>query len=175
MKFVRIFFISLGILSLVSILVFGISLLFSPSGAPGGGADMSSGAISPEMVEQAQKMASRIGRRMAWVMVLLSGVMQIGAWTAAGLKLHALRGAGYPASKKLEMLEAIDIYFDLPLYFGLLGSVGSFIMVTFFPDAGLMFAYASTAMGIIVSVILRLGYHTPFKQELLLSVELPVN
>jgi hypothetical protein len=45
--------------------------------------------------------------------------------------------------------------------------VGSFIVITFFPNAGLMFAYASTAMGIIVSVILRLGYHTPFKQELL--------
>ena len=34
-----------------------------------------------------------------------------------------------------------------------------------------MFAYASTAMGIIVSVVLRLCYHTPFKQQLLKARE----
>lgn len=173
MKFLRGFFISLGVLALAGILVFGISLLLSPSGAPGGGGQ--SGAISPEMVAEAQEMAARIGRRMAWVMVLASAAMQAGAWIAAGLKLHAVRMSDHTADKKLQLLEAIDIYFDLPLYFGLLGSVASFIMVTFFPDAGLMFAYASTAMGIIVSVILRLGYHTPFKQELLQSVDVPVS
>lgn len=172
MKFLRGFFISLGVLALAAILVFGISLLFAPSGAPG--AAEPSGAISPEMVAQAQQMAARIGRRLAWVMVLSSAVMQAGAWIAAGLKLRSVRTSEHCIAKKLQLLEAIDIYFDLPLYFGLLGSVGSFIMVTFFPDAGLMFAYASTAMGIIVSVILRLGYHTPFKQELLQAVESPV-
>lgn len=174
MKFIRGFFIFLGVLSLAAILIFGISLLFSPAGAPGSTPEQT-GAISPEMVAQAQEMAARIGRRLAWVMVLASAVMQIGAWIAAGLKLHAVRKSGHSAGKQLQLLEAIDIYFDLPLYFGLLGSVGSFILITFFPDAGLMFAYASTAMGIIVSVILRLGYHTPFKQELLQSVDVPVN
>jgi hypothetical protein len=173
MKFLRGFFISLGVLALAGILIVGISLLMSPSGAPSGAEEP--GAISPEMVAQAQEMAARIGRRLAWVMVLVSAVMQAGAWIAAGMKLHAVRTADFSASKKLQLLEAIDIYFDLPLYFGLLGSVASFIMVTFFPDAGLMFAYASTAMGIIVSVILRLGYQTPFKQELLQSVDEPVN
>ena len=167
MRFLRGFFISFGVLALAAILVFGVSLLLSPSGAPGGGTE--SGAISPEMVAQAQEMAARIGRRLAWVMVLFSAVPQAGAWIAATLKLKALRRTGHTSEKKLQLLESIDIYFDLPLYFGLLGSVGSFILVTFFPDAGLMFAYASTAMGIIVSVILRLGYHTPFKQELLQS------
>ena len=169
MRFLRGFFISFGVLSVAAILVLGISLLLSPSGAPGGGAE--SGALSPEMLAQAQETAARIGRRMAWVMVLVSAVFQIGAWIAATLKLNTVRDSEIGTAKKLELLESIDIYFDLPLYLGLLGSVGSFIMVTFFPDAGLMFAYASTAMGIIVSVILRLGYHTPFKQELLLSVD----
>jgi hypothetical protein len=171
MKFLRGFFISLGVLSLAAILTFGVSLLFAPAGAPGAAED--SGAISPEMVAQAQEMAARIGRRLAWVMVLVSAVMQIGAWIAAGLKLRSVRTADRSVAKKLQLLEAIDIYFDLPLYFGLLGSVGSFILITFFPDAGLMFAYASTAMGIIVSVILRLGYQTPYKQELLQSVDVP--
>lgn len=168
MKGIRGFFMSMGVLSLVAILIFGISLLFKPSGAP---VAQGAGAISPEMMAQAQELAARIGRRMAWVMILISAALQLGAWTAAGLKLRSLRLAPHSPTKKLQLLDTIDIYFDLPLYFGLLGSVGSFIVITFFPDAGLMFAYASTAMGIIVSVILRLGYHTPFKQELLMASE----
>jgi hypothetical protein len=173
MKFLRGFFISLGVLALSGILIFGISLMLSPSGVSGGAEE--AGAISPEMMAQAQNVAARIGRRLAWVMVLTSAAMQAGAWIAAGMKLHGLRMTDYSSYKKLQLLEAIDVYFDLPLYFGLLGSVASFILVTFFPDAGLMFAYASTAMGIIVSVILRLGYHTPFKQELLQSADMPVS
>ncbi len=169
MKGLRTFFMSIGVLSLGAILIFGISLLFKPTGVPV--AETGAGAISPEMVQQAQEVAAQIGRRMAWIMVLLSTALQIGAWVAAAAKLKALEQSDHSMNTKLELLETIDVYFDLPLYFGLLGSVGSFIIITFFPDAGLMFAYASTAMGIIVSVILRLGYHTPFKQALLTSGE----
>lgn len=166
MKFMRGFFMFLGILALTVAIAVGISLLAKPSEVPiSGGA----GAISPEMVEQARLVAQRVGQRMAWTMVLISAVLQIFAWVAALAKTKSVKEAGYDASKTLELLEAIDIYYDLPLYFGLLGSVGSFIVITFYPDAGLMFAYASTAMGIIVSVILRLGYHTPLRQELLTS------
>ncbi|MGE4488310.1 MAG: hypothetical protein AB7E95_02055 [Kiritimatiellales bacterium] len=172
MKGVRTFFFSLGVLALVAILVFGISLLFKPSGAP---VEQGAGAISPAMMAHAQEMAARIGRRMAWVMILFSAVLQLGAWIAAVLKMNTVKTAAVSAEKKLQLLEAIDVYFDLPLYFGLLGSVCSFIVITFFPDAGLMFAYASTAMGIIVSVILRLGYHTPFKQELLHACDVTAN
>jgi hypothetical protein len=168
MKFMRAFFMAVGVLALVAIFVFGLSLLMKPTGAP---ISQGSGAISPEMMAQAQATAARIGRRMAWVMVLSSAVLQIGAWLAASLKLKAVKRIDVPPVKKIELLDAIDIYFDLPLYFGLLGSVGSFIVITFFPDAGLMFAYASTAMGIIVSVILRLGYHTPYKHELLMETK----
>ncbi|MDF7826254.1 hypothetical protein P4B35_19660 [Pontiellaceae bacterium B12227] len=166
MKFMRGFFIFLGVLALTVAIAVGISFLAKPSEVPlGEGA----GAISPEMVEQARAVAHRVGQRMAWTMVLISAVLQIFAWVAALAKTKSVKNAGYDAAKTLELLDAIDIYYDLPLYFGLLGSVGSFIVITFYPDAGLMFAYASTAMGIIVSVILRLGYHTPLRQELLTS------
>ncbi|VGO21314.1 hypothetical protein [Pontiella sulfatireligans] len=166
MKFLRGFFIFLGVLALTGALAIGISFLLKPSEVP---TSEGIGAISPEMVAQAQEVAQEVGKRMAWVMVLVSAMLQIFAWIAALAKMKILKKSDFGAAKKLELLEAIDIYFDLPLYFGLLGSVGSFIVITFFPDAGLMFAYASTAMGIIVSVILRLGYNTPFKQELLTS------
>lgn len=164
MKFLRGFFIFLGVLALTAVLAIGISFVLKPSEVPAPG---SAGAISTEMVEQAQAVAHRVGQRMAWVMVLVSGMLQLFAWIAAAFKMRGVRKSILEPADALDMLEAIDIYFDLPLYFGLLGSVGSFIVITFFPDAGLMFAYASTAMGIIVSVILRLGYNTPYKQELL--------
>jgi hypothetical protein len=166
MKFLRGFFMFLGALALIAAIVVGISFLVKPSEVPiADGA----GAISPEMVAQARLVAQRVGQRMAWTMVLISAALQIFAWVAALAKTKFIKNAGYDAPKTLELLEAIDIYYDLPLYFGLLGSVGSFIVITFYPDAGLMFAYASTAMGIIVSVILRLGYHAPLMQELLTS------
>lgn len=166
MKFMRGFFMFLGVLAMTAAIVVGISYLVKPSEVP---LAEGAGAISPEMVEQARVVAQRVGQRMAWAMVLISAVLQIFAWVAALAKTKAVKVAGFDATKTLELLDAIDIYYDLPLYFGLLGSVGSFIVITFYPDAGLMFAYASTAMGIIVSVILRLGYHTPLKQELLIN------
>jgi len=166
MKFMRGFFMFLGVLALTVAIAVGISFLAKPSEIPSSGG---AGAISPEMVEQARMVAQRVGQRMAWTMVLISAVLQVFAWIAALTKTKAVKNAGYDATKTLELLDAIDIYYDLPLYFGLLGSVGSFIVITFYPDAGLMFAYASTAMGIIVSVILRLGYHTPLRQELLIN------
>lgn len=166
MKFMRGFFMFLGVLALTVAIAVGISFLVKPSEVP---ISEGAGAISPEMVEQARHVAQRVGQRMAWTMVLISAVLQIFAWVAALAKTKSVKNAGYDPAKTLELLDAIDIYYDLPLYFGLLGSVGSFIVITFYPDAGLMFAYASTAMGIIVSVILRLGYHTPLRQELLIS------
>lgn len=164
MKFLRGFFMLVGILVLIAALVVGISLLIKPSDVP---SVDGVGAISAEMVEQARAVSSQLGKKMAWVMTLISALLQIFAWGAALYKTRQIKKDGRDPAHTLELLEAIDIYYDLPLYFGLLGSVGSFIVMTFFPDAGLMFAYASTAMGIIVSVILRLGYHTPLKQELL--------
>lgn len=164
MKFLRGFLMVFGVLALTAALAVGISFLVKPSEVP---ISEGAGAISPEMVEQARVVAERVGKRMAWMTVLISVVLQVSAWAAALAKTNAVKRAGRDAVHTLELLEAIDIYYDLPLYFGLLGSVGSFIVMTFFPDAGLMFAYASTAMGIIVSVVLRLGYHTPLKQELL--------
>lgn len=166
MKILRGILMFLGVLALTGAVAVGISFLLKPSGVS---MSEGAGAISPEMVAQAQDVASRMGRRMAWIMILISGVLQLFAWVAASAKLRDVKQAGLDTPRTLELLETIDIYFDLPLYFGLLGSVGSFIVITFFPDAGLMFAYASTAMGIIVSVILRLGYLTPFRQELLMK------
>ncbi len=170
MNIVRRFFSGIGIVTVLGLIGLGIVMAFG--GLGGGGAEDATGIakvgmISREMMEQVRSAGAKAGQRLAWLTIAFSAMMQGSAWVASACKLRWLRKLNVGAAEKLEQLEAIEIYFDLPLYFGLLGSVLSFILITIYPDAGLMFAYASTAMGIMVSVILRLGYHTPFKQKLI--------
>ena len=104
---------------------------------------------------------------LAGVMVGFSVLLQISAWAAAAGKLREVKRGAFTDEERSQHLDAIEVYFDLPLYFGLLGTVVSFILVTLYPEAGLMFAYISTALGIVVSVVLRLGYLTPYRQQLI--------
>ncbi len=123
--------------------------------------------LTPEMLRAAEEMGRKISERLTWIMLGFAGFLQLLAWIAAAGKLREIRGKAMPVEARLMQLEAIGIYFDLPLYFGLLGTVLSFIVITIYPDAGLLFAYVSTALGIMVSVILRLFYLTPYQQTLI--------
>ena len=74
-------------------------------------------------------------------------------------------------SVRLKKLENADIFLDLPLYFGLLGTVSSFIVMSFNPNISRLIAYSSTLVGIIFSVILRLVFQYPLKQALIAADE----
>lgn len=67
---------------------------------------------------------------------------------------------------KLARLNNADIFLDLPLYVGLLGTVASFIVMTFNPQTSRLIAYSSTLIGIIISVFLRTTMLFPIKQHL---------
>jgi len=67
---------------------------------------------------------------------------------------------------KLARLHNADIFLDLPLYVGLLGTVASFIVMTFNPQTSRLIAYSSTLIGIIISVFLRTTMLFPIKQHL---------
>ncbi len=67
---------------------------------------------------------------------------------------------------KLARLSNADIFLDLPLYVGLLGTVASFIIMTFNPQISRLIAYSSTLIGIIISVFLRTTMLFPIKQHL---------
>ena len=69
-------------------------------------------------------------------------------------------------SVKLARLHNADIFLDLPLYVGLLGTVASFIVMTFNPQTSRLIAYSSTLIGIIISVFLRTTLLFPIKQRL---------
>lgn len=68
---------------------------------------------------------------------------------------------------KLARLNNADIFLDLPLYVGLLGTVSSFIVMTFNPQISRLIAYSSTLIGIIISVFLRTIMLFPLKQHLI--------
>jgi hypothetical protein len=71
------------------------------------------------------------------------------------------------AALRLKRLENLDIFLDLPLFCGLALTVIAFILITL--DAGMSrhFAYASTAVGILSAVSLRVRYLYPLKERLI--------
>jgi len=125
-------------------------------------------AIGPETAQALQTQSRRVGMLLSWGVIAFSVLLQLAVLLVARRRLNAIKAlSGVPAGLRLRLLENADIYFDLPLYFGLLGTVLSFILITVFPEAGLMFAYSSTGVGIVVSVFLRLRLLTPYRQSLL--------
>jgi uncharacterized membrane protein (UPF0182 family) len=120
-----------------------------------------------EMVTTELADARHVGTTLSWIVIGFAVFMQLIAWVAAAQKLGKVKKSNCCIEDRGKHLDAIEVYFDLPLYFGLLGTVLSFILITLYPEAGLMFAYVSTGMGIIVSVILRVFYLTPYRQDLI--------
>lgn len=124
--------------------------------------------MTAEAVSQAMAEGQNLGRMLSWGVIVFAVLMQMMAWAAAAGKFRRIkRASDMKTQERFQQLDAIEVYFDLPLYFGLLGTVLSFVVITLFPDAGLMFAYVSTALGIMVSVVLRVGYLTPYRQDLI--------
>lgn len=95
-------------------------------------------------------------------------VLQVFAALVAFNVFRNIKGSDGSTKLKLKQLQNADIFLDLPLYIGLLGTVVSFIIITFSPNMGRLIAYSSTIIGIIVSVILRTILLYPYRQKLLL-------
>ena len=64
-------------------------------------------------------------------------------------------------------VENADIFFDIPLYVGLFGTVSAFLVMTFSPQSSRLIAYSSTLIGIIFSLILRVTMLYPLRRRLL--------
>lgn len=165
MRILQWFFTLVGILVIAGGVFFGLWMIVSriKTVTP---AEVS--MLDPDAIRSAAASAQIIGKYVTMTLISLAFIMQFSAWLAASLKLSLLKKAEHmPVEDRILQLDAIEVYFDLPLYLGLLGSVVSFMVITLFPSAGIMFAYTSTALGILVSVILRLGYLTPYRQKLI--------
>ncbi len=107
----------------------------------------------------------------ASLLILLAVILivQGTCWWLARRKLREIeQDAGADTALKLKRLENLDIFFDLPLYCGLALTILAFILIsTFGAGVSRFLAYSATFVGIVFSVILRVGNLYPLREKLL--------
>ena len=114
---------------------------------------------------------NRTAAHLSFFILVFILILQAVAFMTAAKVFAGLKRSTEAVSIRLKKLENADLFLDLPLYFGLLGTVASFIVMSFNPNISRLIAYSSTLVGIIFSVILRLTLQYPLKQSLI-SAEL---
>jgi hypothetical protein len=122
--------------------------------------------ISMPVDPAAQSEQNPLSVLMLVVVVIMS---QGPCWWAARRKiLEIQRDKLSDPALRLRRLENLDIFFDLPLYSGLALTICAFILITTFGVGVSRFlAYSTTFAGIIMSVLLRVGYLYPLREELI--------
>lgn len=138
---------------------------------------MFSGDSSEVVGEVAQNSPASIAARTkmaAWVSMLIFSVITALQLLAFGVGYVVVRGiklAEDSVSVKLKQLENAGIFFDVPLYVGLFGTVSAFLVMTFSPQSSRLIAYSSTLIGIVFSLLLKLTMEYPFRKKLLRDCE----
>ncbi len=124
------------------------------------------GAVDPESPNTLARRGELTGRIS---MLIFSGitVLQFLAFGVAYCVLSGIRRGSESCKLKLRELENADIFFDIPLYVGLFGTVSAFLVMTFSPQSSRLIAYSSTLIGIIFSLILRVVMLYPLRRRLL--------
>lgn len=110
--------------------------------------------------------AGQMAARLSFLILLFVMTLQIFAFLTALLVYTDLIRSREAVAIRLKKVENADLFLDLPLYFGLFGTVSSFIVMAFNPQISRLIAYSSTLVGILFSVILRLSLQYPLKQKL---------
>lgn len=88
--------------------------------------------------------------------------LMAGIYVATGIRVGEAS-----AKNKLKQLENAELFFDIPLYVGLFGTVSAFLVMTFSPQSSRLIAYSSTLIGIIFSLLLRLTLQYPLRKRLI--------
>ena len=114
---------------------------------------------------------NRTAAHLSFFILVFILILQAVAFMTAAKVFAGLKRSTEAVSIRLKKLENADLFLDLPLYFGLLGTVASFIVMSFNPNISRLIAYSSTLVGIIFSVILRLVFQYPLKQALITADE----
>jgi len=125
---------------------------------------------SEKDIHEAAKTVENINKTAAhlslFILIFILVLQAFAFVTAAGV-FSGLKRSTEPIPVRMKKLDNADLFLDLPLYFGLLGTVASFIVMSFNPNISRLIAYSSTLVGIIFSVILRLTLQYPLKQTLI--------
>jgi len=159
-----------GQLFLVIFAIFAISFIFNT--ILGGDVAPVAGATSTTGINQVQMSAATVQPQenvltgMSILSLVIIVFMQFTVYAKAISELKKIKELTGTAKLKLHQLKHADIFFDLPIYLGLLGTVSSFVIMLFDPGASRIVAYTSTIIGIIFSASLRIFYVYPFQKDL---------
>lgn len=124
------------------------------------------GAVDPGSPDTLAKRGELTGRISMFIFAGIT-VLQFLALAVAFSVLAGIRRGSENSKLKLRELENADIFFDIPLYVGLFGTVSAFLVMTFSPQSSRLIAYSSTLIGIIFSLILRVTMLYPLRRRLL--------
>ena len=121
--------------------------------------------IPPELIAENVRQVTENAARLSFSVLVFILLLQVFAFLTALIVFRHLAKSQDPVSIRLKKLENADLFLDLPLYFGLFGTVSSFVIMSFNPQVSRLIAYSSTLVGIIFSVILRLTMQYPLRQK----------
>ncbi|MCQ2379020.1 MAG: hypothetical protein MJ016_07450 [Victivallaceae bacterium] len=123
------------------------------------------GEVSPE---SGASIAARgeIAARISMTIFAAITALQVLAFGIGYAVVKSIRDSAESAALKLVRLEAAEIFFDVPLYVGLFGTISAFLVMSYSPQSSRLIAYSSTLIGIIFSLILRISLHYPLRQKL---------
>lgn len=105
--------------------------------------------------------------RLSFYILIFVMLLQLFAFITALWVFLNIAKSGESYDIRMKKMEYADLFLDLPLYFGLFGTVSSFIVMSFNPQISRLIAYSSTLVGIIFSVLLRVALQYPIRQKLL--------
>lgn len=126
--------------------------------------------ILPETPTSLTEAASSMIDQVTILTLVLFFILQLLVFIFCLIKISEVRRQQVHPELKLRLLDNEENLFDLGLYVGLGGTVGSLILVVLnIVDASLMAAYASTLFGIIFVAILKVGFLRPYRRKLILQ------
>ena len=161
-------------LTLIAVLVLGIVLaglsvyFYNTSAAYRelfSGSATGLGTVGPESEESLAQRVAFTGKVSMWIFIFIS-FLQIAALWVGYAVVSSIRCSDDPVKLKLRSLDNAEVFFDVPLYFGLFGTVSAFLVMTFSPQSSRLIAYSSTLIGIIFSLLLRLILQYPLRRQL---------
>lgn len=123
------------------------------------------GSVGPESAETLARKADFTARVSMWIFIFIT-LLQLAALWVGYAVVSSISGSADPVKLKLRSLDNAEIFFDIPLYFGLFGTVSAFLVMTFSPQSSRLIAYSSTLIGIIFSLLLRLTLQYPLRRKL---------
>lgn len=105
------------------------------------------------------------------IVLLMFFVLQLSVFTFSLLKIREIKRHDLPPGVKITLLDNEETLFDLGLYIGLGGTVGSLALIVLeLVQASLMAAYSSSLFGIIFVAMLKIFFLRPYRRRLILEV-----